>query len=627
VARKIELGVAEKPQINDNGKRKLDTAGVIITTTAGAYCAWRVFSKSKKAKIHKRSNTTRADSVAAPAVSVEVSVNFGSQSKPEVPSKFLPPLEAPVFSSLHVGAQTRPLPHLYSLALHCIFVTILCVVQFERDTPVPPVRQDRHYVFRVLQLTPLERSAGYHFDSSPKTSNTKTTAKAAPAKGSEKREIASQPPVKLENGSEQAPFRLPPLPQAKRAEHTLLQPDIPPEFKVREVRVPNVMVWAQKSPATPYIVPRMENAPKFSSAPPVIDFAVPDLNAGNLRITSSPAIKEPALPIPRASTTPVTPPAAETQPAIPETVSRAAKEKSTGRLISVADIALPPEALIAVPPLNQVAAMKNPERTMLAGNKQEAGEGNGDGPATARVGTSTRAVPVAGPAKEAESATTARTPETAGADSGNSQPTPKKTAEGTSTAMSSSRGAAPETPGLTKPASAGAEVPWPSADTSTMTTNGTLTRITRPPTGRHPAVVLGAAPTERYPESAGILTGKIIYTVYLQVGLSKNWIMQYCLSGETERARKVKGSIGALDAPWPFTIVRPVPDRLKGDYTLVRGIVDEKGRFEQLALVIPDEGAKKELLELLGQWEFRPASSDGRPSTVEILLIIPHVRE
>jgi len=63
-------------------------------------------------------------------------------------------------------------------------------------------------------------------------------------------------------------------------------------------------------------------------------------------------------------------------------------------------------------------------------------------------------------------------------------------------------------------------------------------------------------------------------------------------------------------------------------YVMVRGILNSDGRFDKLALVFPGElGRKDVLLSSLKQWAFRPASRDGVPSEVEILLIIPSQAE
>jgi hypothetical protein len=157
---------------------------------------------------------------------------------------------------------------------------------------------------------------------------------------------------------------------------------------------------------------------------------------------------------------------------------------------------------------------------------------------------------------------------------------------------------------------------------------GDITRIDHPPNGKPGTMVLGASSAESYPESAGVLACKIYYTVYVQVGLPKNWILQFCLPDAAERTTTAsRGAVAALDAPWPFVMMRSPMAALSGDYTLVHGLVNTRGRFENLALVVPDDGAKKELLGALQQWEFRSAAHDGQPIAIEILLIIPHRKD
>jgi hypothetical protein len=59
---------------------------------------------------------------------------------------------------------------------------------------------------------------------------------------------------------------------------------------------------------------------------------------------------------------------------------------------------------------------------------------------------------------------------------------------------------------------------------------------------------------------------------------------------------------------------------------MVHGMITAAGRFVQLATVVPEQFENmKQLMDALQQWEFRPATHDGQPSAVEILLIIPSV--
>jgi hypothetical protein len=150
-----------------------------------------------------------------------------------------------------------------------------------------------------------------------------------------------------------------------------------------------------------------------------------------------------------------------------------------------------------------------------------------------------------------------------------------------------------------------------------------LTRITQPEDGKFGVVVTGSSASDLYPDSAGVLSGRVVYTVYVRVGLHKNWILQYCLPKGSEQGG------AAVDAPWPLLILRPDQfSALDFDYVLVHGIINSKGRFEQLALVYPNELSEQEkLLGALGQWNFRPASRDGQAVAVEALLVIPRQEE
>jgi len=158
---------------------------------------------------------------------------------------------------------------------------------------------------------------------------------------------------------------------------------------------------------------------------------------------------------------------------------------------------------------------------------------------------------------------------------------------------------------------------------ATDSAGAALTRISLPKDGQFGAVVLGSSASDLYPEGIG-LGGRLVYTVYLRVGLRKSWILQYCLpKGPETDASAPRGS--AIDAPWPFLLFRP--DELTApetDYIIVHGLIGANGRFEQLALVSPESLPENELLlGALRQWRFRPASRDGQAIAVEALLVIP----
>jgi hypothetical protein len=156
-----------------------------------------------------------------------------------------------------------------------------------------------------------------------------------------------------------------------------------------------------------------------------------------------------------------------------------------------------------------------------------------------------------------------------------------------------------------------------------------LRRITRPSDGRYEvAIVQSSAPI---PGSAGLLKGRPVYSVYVPVGTSKEWILQYCLpADDTHAAARSQivqlGNVTPITGPYAFSIIGPLVQFRAGvRYAFIHGYVNVSGRFEQLAeagdQVIENIDT---VLESLAQWEFRPATKDGVPAVVEILLCIPN---
>jgi hypothetical protein len=149
------------------------------------------------------------------------------------------------------------------------------------------------------------------------------------------------------------------------------------------------------------------------------------------------------------------------------------------------------------------------------------------------------------------------------------------------------------------------------------------TRITQAKNGHFEVVVVGTSVADQYPEAAKVWSGRMAYTVYLHVGLSKNWILQYSLP-VTAEPTSVAGEAPRLSAPWPYVILRPNLVTPNTDGILVHGLLNTAGKFEKLALVFPTEFADaKFILDSLKQWDFRPAMQNGQAAAVEVLLIIP----
>ena len=147
-----------------------------------------------------------------------------------------------------------------------------------------------------------------------------------------------------------------------------------------------------------------------------------------------------------------------------------------------------------------------------------------------------------------------------------------------------------------------------------------VTRIVQPANGKFAVVIQGSPDSTRYRESAGILGGKVVYTVYLRVGMRRNWILQY----NTPRDETSVIGGDSIEAPWPLVMMRPDQIGAQSTYVLVHGRVTAAGEFDQLSTVFPTDFAEKDLLlKSLKLWKFRPASRDGQAVTVEVLLIIP----
>ncbi|MCW5963267.1 MAG: hypothetical protein KIT83_04445 [Bryobacterales bacterium] len=152
--------------------------------------------------------------------------------------------------------------------------------------------------------------------------------------------------------------------------------------------------------------------------------------------------------------------------------------------------------------------------------------------------------------------------------------------------------------------------------------------------GNFDLVVTQTSLSDVFAGAKGVLRGDRIETVYIQVGTSKEWILQYC--EYTDRTAKgpsqsqggvflMEETVGILSAPFPSITVRPPsPVMPKATYVMLHGYINAKGEFHELEVV----GSRfRSLLPMLkptlNKWRFRPAARDGKPVQVEVLLLIP----
>jgi len=366
--------------------------------------------------------------------------------------------------------------------------------------------------------------------------------------------------------------------QMQPGPQTLIQADLLNPITLPQlIPVPQVVLWSPTKVAAKHIVPPLPEKPTAADVLPVLDPPNQELNLADVNMASSklPSVK---LPVAPSTTSPVTvhlpnqvqlPPASASQQAAPPTPAA---------VLSLSDIRLK-DGTAALPPVNESLASK----------------------VQGTMGT-----------------TPAQTPS---AEAGKGAPGAKPGENGTS----QNAGAPGNHPGTSSAGKPETASPASGSETAPDAMGRlTSTPIALPKDGHFGSVLVNDAIEQQFPEMEGIWSGRMAYTAYLHVGLSKSWIMQYSLPGIAEAA--AGGSVSRLEAPWPYNIVRPnlAPGAIDADALMIRGYVDQSGRFEDLSVIFPQPFSSAQfVLNSLKQWQFRPATQDGQAVKVEVLLIIP----
>jgi hypothetical protein len=447
--------------------------------------------------------------------------------------------------------------------------------------------------------------------------------------------------MKQVTAQERRLFQLPPQTHVQPVTQTIVQMDLPPQILLKHtIPLPTVVLWNQTKPAPPmrkqFVAPP---AKKIATAPQSLPVAVAldppnqEIEVANVNVAASILNNVPKVVLPPSVASPVSSPGEERAKEIPQIGLASSSQASAANLISLPNTPLRSANVLGIPPVNQIAPHDLAGSSAGDGAPGNAHQGSGELGAAGDSGAG-----AAGKQGTGNGGTSSGLH--AGSSTGTGPGGSDKTAGlagagsagGAASAGSGGRGSASASNGGTGTAAIGN-----GADGhKTGLGNGSdadlgsgipgLTRINLPKDGKFGVVVLGSSTSSRYPQVAGALSGKVVYTVYLRVGLRKNWILQYCLPKTVEKG---KGTAVAIDAPWPFLIMRP--DRWSAsdpDYIMVHGMLTAAGRFDQLAMVFPEELDNKDLLlNSLKLWDFRPASRDGEPTAVEVLLIIPREAE
>jgi len=379
--------------------------------------------------------------------------------------------------------------------------------------------------------------------------------------------------------------------QASPGPQTLIQPDIENPVKLPDqIPVPQVVIWSPSKITVKKITPPPPQKPASSDVQPSIERPNDELTLADVNVASS------FHPTPRPIVTPsTTSPVAVHVPqqvqSPPVTSSQSTAQPTPASILSLSNLRMK-EGIATLPPVNESVVVRGPG--VLAGQGKDASPGNPNSSAK--------------PGQGGASPGPAGNPNNQGSGAG----------QGLAFKVSG--------PGLSAP-NGGQKGPEPENGSGPDSLAGnqlSTTTLTVPRDGHFSAIIVGNSLDDQYPEIAGVWNGRIAYTVYLHVGLSHSWVLQYSLP------RTVDASAGSgathLDAPWPYDIVRPNLDSgsIDTDALMVHGFVNQSGRFETLSIVFPQAFPQAQfVIAALEKWQFRPAMQNGQSAKVEVLLIIP----
>lgn len=434
---------------------------------------------------------------------------------------------------------------------------------------------------------------------------------------------SSRPPAPSSPGSSSpSPAALPQTAQAKPGPQTLIQPDLPkPITLTQEIPLPQVVIWSPSKLQVKMVTPPLPQKPTSADVKPSVIAPNQELNLANVNIASS-FHPSPRNIVPPSTTSPVTTHAPLQVQMPPVTSSISSLQPTPVAILSLSDLRAK-DMSVDLPPVNETKA-SNTQGLGAPGQAQKsasaqgsadaktagAGAGAGQSPATiannpgagqGQVAKATNPAAGAGQGNDAKS-------NNSGPGASNGKPGPAQP------------GAAQSATGQSGPAPSGTA---PNSGSGDEAMAG-ATLVTVPRDGRFGSVIVGDSLQDRYPEVADMWSGRLTYSAYLHVGLAKSWILQYSLPRSADASSA--GTVARLDAPWPYSIVRPNldPGSIDADALMIHGFVNQTGRFDTLTIVFPEGFPKAQfVLAALQKWQFRPASQDGQPARVEVLLIIP----
>ena len=488
-----------------------------------------------------------------------------------------------LFSELP-ASRRGPSAFLISIFFHGVAISLI-YLGLKHSARLEAGPTIERYTVRLLKLHTTDlrpRWSSYGGPAAPGSQSVKSAPSAgAPAAASVPRELA----------------QLLPAPQ------TLVQPDLPPNLLLpHETPIPLVLMWTANTPVRKIVPPPLQKT-ATPDARPSLTAPNHELNLADLKVSATAFATElPALP--PSNTTPLRVHGPQPVKQVPQTASMPSIQPAPATVMSLSDLRMP-EGTIALPLANQTAQAGS-AGTLATNRNHDAPQPGNSTPDSKQAGTGTS--PNAGNQGDKVRAPRGSTGQNGAGDNG----------------QSGARGGGQGNKAGQIGSGRGIEIAGDNDGGAGLSNVPSTTHIRLREDGQFGVVVVGSSATDEYPEMSGIWSGRLAYTVYLHVGLTRNWILQYSLPRDAQTS--VAGNVTRPDAPWPYDMIRPnlTPADYNADAIMVHGFVNVSGHFEKLAIVFPPQFAQaKFVLNALQEWQFRPALQSGSLTTVEVLLIIP----
>lgn len=464
-------------------------------------------------------------------------------------------------------------------------------------------------------------------------------------------------------------FRMPEIPARQSAPQTLVQLDLPPTLDLHpQLQVPAVVMLssepARKIPK-PFLAPpeRKKTVPVPNQV--VLDLRPPVFEADPGYVKPSALLQaDPKLPAPVGGVSPVSG-VSEPKPTTQAATMTAELPAPPVNVISLPTRPIPAGTSVVLPPLNQVSArdsvsgdgaVPRPAGATTAANTSaggtdpnalaHSGGGRGDArPGAAASEGNSGGASASGQGSGAQAGTLARSlgaggagEAGAGSKTGSGGNGPRDSAgtgiggsgggSGASTAGLGPGAGNNAGPGAGIGPGAGAGRGSGAGVSGNSLNSAAELRIVRPITGNYDVAVVQSGAS--IPGTAAFLKGRPVYSVYLSLGGGREWILQYCLPPDEKRpaARSqvvTLGNVAPLTAPFAYLILKPTIQLRDGvRYGFIHAFVNASGRFDDVKEVgDPVIENVEAVIEAIEKWEFRPASKDGLPTLVEVLLCIP----